>query len=267
VTAAAPVPALAAQADRVLLSAPAFISDLHLNAAQPATRAAFARFVRDIAPGCAELLILGDLFEYWAGDDGLDDAGDAVGREVAAHLRALADAGVRVFLMHGNRDLLLGRRFCAAAGATLLADPTLATIGTQDVLLAHGDAWCTQDLEYMTFRAQARQPAFQAQFLAQPLAARRAYIGQARAASEAGKAAKSMAIMDVTPAEVDAALRRAGVTRLIHGHTHRPATHRFALDGQAAERWVLPDWDLDAEAERGGYLAIRDGEWTVTAVA
>jgi len=264
---AGPVPALAAQAERVALDAPVFISDLHLNAAQPATRAAFARFAGEVAPHFAELVILGDLFEYWAGDD--DD--DEIGRDVAATLRALADRGVKVYLMHGNRDLLLGRAFCDAAGATLLADPTVATIagGTevQTVLLAHGDAWCTQDIEYMKFRAQARNPAFQTQFLSQPLAARRALIGQARAASEAGKAIKSMDIMDVTPVEVDAALRKAGVTTLIHGHTHRPARHRFTLDGRSAERWVLPDWDLDAATPRGGYLAVRDGHWQVTSVA
>jgi UDP-2,3-diacylglucosamine hydrolase len=271
VTDASSVPALAAQADRVALAAPVFISDLHLNAAQPATRAAFARFVREVAPRFAELVILGDLFEYWAGDDGLDDPGDAVGREVAAQLRALADRGLRVFVMHGNRDLLLGHAFCKAAGATLLADPTLATVGpgatAQRVLLAHGDAWCTQDLEYMKFRAQARQPPFQAQFLAQPLVARKAFIGQARAASEAGKAVKSMEIMDVTQSEVEQALRQAGVSVLIHGHTHRPATHRFTLDGAPAERWVLPDWGLDGATPRGGYLSIRDGEWAVATLS
>ncbi len=258
-----PLPAAAAHADRVQLAAPVFISDLHLNGAQPATRAAFGRFLREVMPQFAELVILGDLFEYWAGDD--DD--DAVGREVAGALRALVDGGRRVFVMHGNRDLLLGREFCAAAGATLLADPSVATIGGDAVLLAHGDAWCTQDLEYMRFRARARQPAVQAQFLAQPLAARRALLDQARAASEAGKAIKSLEIMDVTPAEVEAALRRAGLTRLIHGHTHRPATHRFVLDGAPAERWVLPDWDLDTLPARGGYLAVRDGRWEVCPLA
>jgi UDP-2,3-diacylglucosamine hydrolase len=263
VTDAVPVPALAAQADRISLSAPVFISDLHLNAAQPATLAAFSRFVRDVAPQFAELVILGDLFEFWAGDDGLGDVGDAVGREVAEALRSAADRGLRIFVMHGNRDLLLGRDFCAAAGATLLGDPTVATIGDERVLLAHGDAWCTQDIEYMKFRAQARHPAFQAQFLGQPLAARRAFIGQARAASEAGKAAKSMEIMDVTPAEVESAMRKAGVRKLIHGHTHRPATHRFTLDSQPAERWVLPDWDLEASPARGGYLSVNTGEWRV----
>jgi UDP-2,3-diacylglucosamine hydrolase len=255
-----PVPALAAHTDRVALAAPVFISDLHLNAAQPATRAAFARFVQQVAPGFAELVILGDLFEYWAGDD--DD--DPLGRAVAAQLKALAASGPRVYLMHGNRDLLLGRAFCAAAGATLLADPTLAEVGSgahaRSVLLSHGDAWCTRDLPYMQFRAQARSPAFQAGFLSQPLAARRAFVGQARAASEAGKAVKAMEIMDVTPDEVTQALRAAGVTALIHGHTHRPDTHRFTLDGAPAERWVLPDWDLDAAA-RGGYLVIDEGRW------
>ena len=261
--AAAPVPALAAQADRVTLSAPVFISDLHLNAALPATRAAFDLFVAEVAPRFAELVILGDLFEYWAGDD--DD--DPVGLHVIAQLRRLADSGVRVFVMHGNRDLLLGREFCARAGATLLADPTVALIGARQALLAHGDAWCTQDLDYMTFRGYVRNPAFQAQFIGQPLAARKKFIDEARAASEAGKAAKDMQIMDVTQTEVDAALRKASLTCVIHGHTHRPATHQFTLDGVEAERWVLPDWDLDAATPRGGYLAIRDGHWQVHALA
>lgn len=264
---ATPVPALAAQADRAALSAPVFISDLHLNAAQPVTRAAFFQFVQDVAPQFRELVILGDLFEYWAGDD--DD--DPLGRDVAAALRALVERGTAVFLMHGNRDLLLGRAFCDAAGATLLADPTLATIGSgtaaQTVLLAHGDAWCTRDVEYMRWRAQSRHAAFQAQFLSQPLAARRAFIGQARAASEANKATKAMEIMDVTPSEVESALRTAGVTRVIHGHTHRPDLHDFELDGVPAQRWVLPDWDLDAPAPRGGFLTVRDDQWQVHPLA
>ena len=256
-SAAAPPPALAAHVAAVTLTAPVFISDLHLNSAQPATRAAFDRFIAGTAPRFAELVILGDLFEYWAGDDDPDP----LGAQVAAQLKSLADRGLRVYLMHGNRDLLLGRAFCEAAGATLLADPTVATIHGERVLLSHGDAWCTRDLPYMQFRAQARSPAFQQQFLAQPLAARKAFIGQARAASEAGKAVKQMDIMDVTPDEVERALRTAGVTRLIHGHTHRPATHRFALDGREAERWVLPDWDFDTATPRGGYLAIAGGHW------
>jgi UDP-2,3-diacylglucosamine hydrolase len=252
------VPALAPTVDRVTLTDPIFISDLHLNAAQPATLQRFARFIDEVAPGARELVVLGDLFEYWVGDDATDDE---VGNRVAQQLRALADRGVRVLLMHGNRDLLLGRDFAQRAGAELLVDPTLASIGNETVLLAHGDAWCTRDEPYMRFRAQVRNPMFQQMFLAKSLAERRAFIGQARAASEAGKQTKAMDIMDVTPEVVADAMRAAGVRLLIHGHTHRPATHRFDLDGAAAERWVLPDWDYDSAAVRGGYLRITAGEW------
>lgn len=253
-----PVPALAAGVDRIALRDPVFVSDLHLSESQPATLARFVRFVRELAPAHRELVILGDLFEYWAGDDDLD-AG--VGRTVADALNALAGRGVAVWVMHGNRDLLLGRGFAQAAGATLLADPVRAELSFGPVLLAHGDAWCTRDAEYQRFRAQVRDPRWQHDFLAQPLDARRAFVGAARAASESGKKTKAMDIMDVTPAAIDAALRGAGVTALIHGHTHRPATHRWLLDGRPAERWVLPDWDLDAPAarRRAGYLIVDGG--------
>lgn len=260
--AAPPVPALAAHTDRVALTDAVLVSDLHLSAAQPATVARFLSFLATGAARHRELLILGDLFEFWVGDDADDPTGDAV----AAALRAQAARGCRVFLMHGNRDLLLGRAFCARAGCTLLADPTVADLAGTPALLAHGDAWCTRDTDYMRFRAQVRDPAFQQAFLARPLAERRAFVGHARAASEAGKQTKAMDIMDVTPAEIEAALRRAGVRRLIHGHTHRPAVHRFDLDGQPAERWVLPDWDFDAAPARGGCLVVDTGGWRVESV-
>ena len=264
-----PLPAQLAGLARLDLRDPLFISDLHLSAAAPATLRRFLRLCEAEAPAHAELLILGDLFEYWIGDDTLDDDSDAVSRAVAAALRALGDRGVRVYLMHGNRDLLLGAGFLRATGAQLLADPAVATIGGREVLLAHGDAWCTQDVEYMRFRATVRQPATQRQFLAGPRAARLAFMGAARAQSEAGKQAKPMQIMDVTPAAVDESLRANRVRLLIHGHTHRPAVHRFPLDGEAAERWVLPDWDLDAADpghRRGGYLAAGTLPWRVVPV-
>ncbi len=234
------------------------ISDLHLSAGAPATLARFLRFCAEEAAAHAELLILGDLFEYWVGDDTLNADDDEVSRQVAAALRRLSDGGVQVYVMHGNRDLLLGAGFLRATGARLLADPCVATLGARQVLLSHGDAWCTRDVEYMRFRTTVRQAATQRQFLAGPRAARLAFMGAARAQSEAGKQAKAIDIMDVTPAEVDRALRAAGLTLLIHGHTHRPAVHRFALDGAPAERWVLPNWDFDTAAGapvRGGYLA------------
>jgi UDP-2,3-diacylglucosamine hydrolase len=254
------VPALAATVDRVALVDPLFISDLHLAATHPRTLARFERLAATQARTHAELLVLGDLFEYWAGDDATDDE---VGSAVIAALRGVAAAGVRVFVMHGNRDLLLGADFAAAAGATLLADPTRAEIGGEVMLLAHGDLYCTRDVAYQRFRAQVRNPDFQRAFLAKPLAERRAFIGQVRVKSEEVKQSTAAEIMDVTPEAIADAMRAAGVTRMIHGHTHRPATHRFDLDGQPAERWVLPDWDLDADVPRGGYLTCR-GHWQLT---
>lgn len=250
-----PVPALAADVDAIALRDPVFISDLHLSEAQPVTLARFLRFAREIAAAHRELVILGDLFEYWAGDDDLD-AG--VGRTVADALRALAGRGVAVFVMQGNRDLLLGRGFAQAARATLLGDPTRAALPDGTVLLAHGDTYCTRDAEYQRFRAQVRDPDWQRGFLARSLGERRAFVGAARAASESVRKEKPMDIMDVTPEAIDAALQAAGVATMIHGHTHRPAVHRWTLDGRAAERRVLPDWDLDGAPARGGYLERTD---------
>lgn len=251
-------PALAPKVRRVALADPLFISDLHLSAAHPRTVARFEAFAATSARQHAELLILGDLFEFWPGDDGFDDP---VAVRVADALAAVGAAGVKVFFMHGNRDLLLGGRFARRAGATMLADPVIATIGGREVLLSHGDVYCTLDVDYQRFRVRARKPLLQFLFLLRPLAARRAAIGEGRAMSEASKQQKSMTIMDVTPQAIDAALRAARVTAMIHGHTHRPAVHRATLDGTPVERWVLPDWDYDAPTPRGGYLTTRGDAW------
>lgn len=258
------VPALAATTSRIALADPVFISDLHLSSNTPRTLAAFVAFVRDVAAKHAELVILGDLFETWTGDD--DDDGAA--RPVIDALAALNGRGKRVVVMHGNRDLLLGPDFCAATGATLLIDPTLADIAGQPALLSHGDAWCTQDIAHQQFRARVHDPEWQRAFLAQDLQARQAFVGRARAASESAKRTKAAEIMDVTADAVDAAFVRHAVTRIIHGHTHRPATHRHEIDGVARERWVLPDWDCDhAGAPRGGYLRATDGGFVVEPVS
>jgi UDP-2,3-diacylglucosamine hydrolase len=221
------------------------ISDLHLAPERPGITAQFLEFIRDVAPQAQALYILGDLFEYWAGDD--DD--DVLGKQVAAALRALASGGTRVFLMHGNRDVLMGRQLAQRCGAMLLDDPLLTDLHGTPTLLSHGDALCTGDADYQRFRAYARDPGNQSKFLAQPLAARREQMRGMRAQSEASKQQKSETIMDVTPAAVDELLRRHGYPRLIHGHTHRPAMHVHDVDGHRCERWVLNDW-----YERGGYL-------------
>jgi UDP-2,3-diacylglucosamine hydrolase len=255
------VPALVDASNRISLRDPVFISDLHLCARRPATLQRFFDLVEELAGNAAELLILGDLFEYWAGDDTLqgDGADDLLAQEVAAALLRLSARNTSCFLMHGNRDLLLGAQFLERSGAYLLADPAIALLGGEPVLLAHGDAYCTRDLPYQAFRRQARNAPFQAAFLTRPLAERRAVIGQARSASEADKQAKDEQIMDVTAEAIEQALREAGVLQMIHGHTHRPARHEFAVDGHTAVRWVLPDWDLDASPGRGGGLRVADG--------
>ena len=220
-----------------------FISDLHLTEDEPANVDAFLAFLQEPAREAASLFILGDLFEYWAGDDDLATPFNA---DIAAAIRGLADAGTAVFFMTGNRDLLAGADFARAIGATLLEDPARVRLGDGDgapvLLLAHGDALCTDDLAYQAYRRQVRDPAWQAGFLAQPLAARKAFIASLRQKSEAAKAGKSMEIMDVNADAVAALLRAHGYPTLIHGHTHRPDRHRLHIDGRDCVRHVLADW-------------------------
>jgi UDP-2,3-diacylglucosamine hydrolase len=266
-----PVPARATDFSALVLQAPVFISDLHLSEDAPATLARFLRFVDHEARAFRELVILGDLLEFWAGDDELQGP-DGVGRSVCAALHRYAASGRQVLLMQGNRDLLMGAGFARAASARLLGDPVVATIAsgvagpgdpapaTTKVLLAHGDAWCTDDLAYMAFRTRSRDERAQQQFLAQPLAQRKAFVGAVRSHSASQKRTQSLDIMDVNDGAVDAALRVAGTPVLVHGHTHRPAIHHLTVDGRPVLRCVLPDWDFDTDPPRGGYLNIHDGE-------
>jgi len=247
-------PALAVEKTVAPLVDPIFISDLHLTAERPRTLTRFLRFMHEDAPAHPELVILGDLFEFWIGDD----AGSAAAPVIGA-LAAAARAGQRVLIMHGNRDPLLGRDFARACGASLLADPIASEVAGTRTLLAHGDAWCTRDSAYQQFRAMVRQPDFQRAFLAKPVPERIAIARSARLQSETEKAVKAMDIMDVTTEAVAGAMASAGVARVIHGHTHRPGAHALEVDGRPAERWVLPDWDLDCAERRGGFLDFADG--------
>jgi UDP-2,3-diacylglucosamine hydrolase len=216
-----------------------FVSDLHLDAERPAITELFGRFVDEEARDSDALYILGDLFEAWVGDDDPSDTGAFV----ATKLRALRDAGVPVFFIRGNRDFLLGEDYARQAGITILPDPAVVLLYGKPVLLMHGDTLCTDDFAYQQFRAQTRNPAWQAQFLAQPLPARIAFAQQARAASRAhqsGLQGKGLmeAITDVSPATVSATFARYGIDTLIHGHTHRPAVHTH----EGGTRVVLGDW-------------------------
>jgi UDP-2,3-diacylglucosamine hydrolase len=224
-----------------------FISDLHLSSDHPHSMAAFQRFIDTLAQQAEALYILGDLFEYWAGDDDRDDPFHA---RVINALHDLAEHGIKIYLMHGNRDLLMGDTLAKAAGATLLDDPVLVNLYGTPTLLSHGDKLCTDDVEYQQFRAQVHLAEFQRNFLAQPLAARKTYIEQLRRQSTAAKQNKDSAIMDVNDAAVAALLREYRYPRLIHGHTHRPKRHEHDVDGHSCERWVLSDWDQQPSALR-----------------
>lgn len=208
--------------------------------------------MRDAAPEAEALYILGDLFDAWVGDD---DLAEPLHAEVTQALARLSGSGVRVHLLHGNRDFLIGPAFAQAAGLQLLPDPTLIDLYGTPTLLTHGDTLCSDDAAYLAFRDQVRAPAWHSAFLAQPLAERKALAAQWRARSEQEKQSKSEAIMDANPDAVADTLRRHGYPRLIHGHTHRPARHEHQVDGRLCERWVLPAWDA-----AGGYLrCTRDG--------
>jgi UDP-2,3-diacylglucosamine hydrolase len=216
-----------------------FISDLHLAPDTQRANDALFTFLSEVAPGADQLFVLGDLFEYWIGDDGLDYP---FGRRVAAAFHTLAEQGVGVKFMHGNRDFLVGERFASASGMQLLPDPLLVDLYGQPTLLMHGDSLCTEDVEYQKFRAMVRNPTWQKSFLALTLPERMRMAQEVRGKSEEAKQVKHMTIMDVTPSAVEETLRRFEYPRLIHGHTHRPARHVHVVDGHACERWVLSDW-------------------------
>jgi len=222
-----------------------FISDLHLSTDHAQTTAAYKFFIASLTSQTKALYILGDLFEYWAGDD---DLYDPFHIKVISALHGLARQGTQIYLMRGNRDLLIGGALAEAAGAILLDDPTLLDLYGMPTLLSHGDTLCVDDVEYQKFRAQTHDAKFQEDFLAQPLAARKKYIKQLRIQSNAAKQNKDSAIMDVNDSAVAKLLREYNYPRLIHGHTHRPNRHEHIVDGHTCERWVLSDWDQQASA-------------------
>ena len=233
-----------------------FISDLHLDPERPAITELFARFIGGEAREADALYILGDLFEAWVGDDDPSEAGAFV----AERLHALQGAGVPVYFMRGNRDFLLGEDYARRSGATILPDPAVVMLHGKPALLTHGDLLCTDDVAYQQFRAQTREPQWQRQFLGQPLQARIAFAGQARAASQAHqgglKAQGTMeTITDASPLAVEETFARYGIDRIIHGHTHRPAVHETT----GGTRIVLGDW-----YEQGSVLRVTPDSMDLT---
>lgn len=226
-----------------------FISDLHLCISRPHINQAFIQFLNTQAPAAEALYILGDFFEYWAGDDDIDNPDHS---EIIQALKTLSNEGTPIFLMHGNRDFLIANRFANASHAKLISDPTLLELYGRKVLLSHGDTLCTDDIAYQTFRKQVRSAEWQEHFLSQPLAQRKSQIESLRKRSELEKSNKSESIMDVNADAVVELIRQfQHPDILIHGHTHRPGKHIVNLDSKTTERWVLADW-----YDHGSYLKL-----------
>ena len=215
------------------------ISDLHLQEERPDITRAFLDLLDGRARHAKALYILGDFFEAWIGDDAMTP----FQQSMCQALRQLSDSGTAVYLMHGNRDFLIGQDFCKAAGCTLLADPSVIELGGEQVLLMHGDTLCTRDLAYMKMRRYLRNPLSLWILRHLPLATRQKLARKLRSESRAQTRMKATEIVDVTPEEVPKVMAAHGVKTLVHGHTHRPAIHKLVVNGEPARRIVLGDWD------------------------
>ena len=215
------------------------ISDLHLQEERPDITRAFLDLLDGRARHAKALYILGDFFEAWIGDDAMTP----FQQSMCQALRQLSDSGTAVYLMHGNRDFLIGQDFCKAAGCTLLADPSVIELGGEQVLLMHGDTLCTRDLAYMKMRRYLRNPLSLWILRHLPLATRQKLARKLRSESRAQTRMKATEIVDVTPEEVPKVMAAHGVRTLVHGHTHRPAIHKLVVNGEPARRIVLGDWD------------------------
>ncbi len=229
------------------------VSDLHIDAARPAIAAQFKSFLDAEARAARALYVLGDLFEVWIGDDDPDPHK----RAVIADLRAVADAGVALYFLHGNRDFLLGARFCEETGGALLTDPTVVELYGRRALITHGDALCTDDAPYQRLRALVRDPRWQAQFLALSIGQRQALAREARAGSVAHTGAQSAMLMDVNADAVATVFRAAQVDTIVHGHTHRPGVYAHTVDGRACTRIVTGDWYAQGRVLRWDESGLR----------
>jgi len=248
---------LSSSENRLILAGTVWLaSDIHLGPDVPRTASVFQRFLQEACAQADALILCGDIFDAWIGDDAALDTPDPW---LAQAMQGMRDVSSRIplWLGRGNRDFLLGQRFAKAVGASILPDSVLLDTDTGPVLLSHGDEYCTDDAGYQRFRRIVRQPLVQGLFLKLSLATRRRIAGWARARSKASNQYKAMDIMDVTPAAIAQAFARSEAHDKVHGHTHRPAIHELEVAGTPRRRIVLPDWDFDhAEPPRGGWLSI-----------
>ena len=226
-----------------------FVSDIHLNPGLPRTTSAFLHFLKKYGSQTEQLYLLGDLFEYWVGDDNISET---YNHTIVEALHDLTSAGVKLFWIAGNRDFLIGSEFAKATGAELLSDPSIVEISGKKIALCHGDEQCTDDTSYMQFRSQVRNSSWQTNFLALPLAQRNTIVQGMRESSKMQQSQKDMAIMDVNPDAIEKLFASTHCNYMIHGHTHRPSLH--VNDGKY--RYVLPDWDCEGASLRGGWISI-----------
>jgi len=223
-----------------------FISDLHLSAARPDITRRFLSFIETKAKEAQALYILGDLFDAYIGDD--DNS--SPNREAKAALKKLTDNGTKVHFQHGNRDFLVGRRFCEETGAELLDDYAVIDLYGEQALVTHGDLLCTDDTLYQAARLRVRSEAWKHNALSKPLFVRQLYARWYRFKSGLDKGKKTLEIMDANPLAISAAMRQYGVNILIHGHTHRPSVNELEVDGKPARRFVLAEWNTGGQVLR-----------------
>lgn len=243
------------QTDRIELFDPCFISDLHLNAESQAQAEFFIRFLHEVGEKHCELIILGDFFDYWVGDDAWESAS-----RILEPLQKWGQSH-KLFIMHGNRDFMMGKKFASRLGATLLRDPCVARINTQNVLLSHGDLWCINDHDYQKVRQKVRSFWWQWLVLRLPLSKRLKIAHDARTRSKESKVKKEALLMDVDAPTVAAAAQQNQCSLVIHGHTHQPGLHKVT---EEMTRIVLPDWKFEASNRfLGGYLTLSNGQITL----
>ncbi|WP_038176933.1 UDP-2,3-diacylglucosamine diphosphatase [Vibrio pacinii] len=215
-----------------------FISDLHLSPATPATTDCFVRFMRQEAIHAEALYVLGDLFEFWIGDDDRSEFAE----QIRAEFKTLTDSGVACFFTQGNRDFLVGKRFSRQTGVTLLGDETVIDLYGRKALVLHGDTLCTRDVKYLEYRKKVHQPWLQWLFNRIPMRYKKKIVSKIQSDIKTDKQTKSLDIMDVTQSEVEHVMQAYNVYLMIHGHTHRPNVHTFESDQTICTRIVLGDW-------------------------
>ena len=252
--------------NKISIAGPVWLaSDIHLGQNTPATSEAFRDFLKLAASEASALLLPGDIFDAWIGDDVAVLAPPWLAQDLMA-IKAVA-AKIPVWVGRGNRDFLIGEALTAGLGARLLPEQALVSVGNHTMLLSHGDEYCTDDVAYQQFRAMVRNPAWQAGFLAHSIPERLTMAAQARGESMAANQVKSSEIMDVNTDAVAAAILSAGVSLVVHGHTHRPGRTVMSVEGKRCERWVLPDWDCDhvdqGKPPRGGWMVIDEDGLTL----